>query len=490
MRGLRRRTALLAAIGTAVGVQLLGAPPSSAAATCGDTVASSGVHGHRLPRHPAAGATLTGTTEVTATATREPAGAAVIDRVNFWWGPGTAPTYLLADHDAPYRMVLDTTTAAQRSGTAAGPSRHGRRRCAEPGRRQVTIDNPDPRRRTARPSTPWLGGPQQPGERFRLALVGDGVDGSPESHGVADVIAAAHPDAFAYLGDVYDRGTPYEFDTWYAGPDGFGSSLDITNPTLGNHEYMESATAAPYFEFWDEIPHYYSYDIGGWHVVVLDSNTEFGQLGVNSAQYKWLQGRPRARTPTAARCCTRTTPASPTSTASAGRVSSPSGTCWSTAAPTSSWAATRTPTSAGSRWTVSRLPSPRDLTEFVVGTGGRPILNAKHPDAPDRRRHHHAGRAAPGPRRHGRRLHLRVGRRAVHRHRHDPLPHRTEVEPHVTSTRARRRRLGTRQRDRPLGRRRPRVARHPGDHRLRRRDHHGRPAGDDVHLHRDAAAAG
>ena len=114
---------------------------------------------------------------------------------------------------------------------------------------------------------------------------------------MSDVIAAAHPDAFAYLGDVYDRGTLERVRHVVDRPRRLRARFaDITNPTLGNHEYMMSATAEPYFEYWHQIPHYYSYDVGAWHVVSLDSNTEFGQLGVNSAQYTWFKADIEANT--------------------------------------------------------------------------------------------------------------------------------------------------------------------------------------------------
>ena len=61
----------------------------------------------------------------------------------------------------------------------------------------------------------------------------------------------------------------------------------ITNPVIGNHEYRTGG-GSPYFEYWGGVPHYYSYDVGGWHVVVLDTNTEFAQTAVGSAQYQWL----------------------------------------------------------------------------------------------------------------------------------------------------------------------------------------------------------
>ncbi|MDQ1598733.1 MAG: large repetitive protein, partial [Actinomycetota bacterium] len=291
MRGLRRRTALLVAIGTALGAQVLGAVPSAAAGNCVRWTPTTGVFYDVTVciDIPTPGSTISGRTEITATVTFNAPTTVVLDRMVFFRGASTAATaYLLADHDAPYRMVLDTTRYPNGTTTFTARPVFVGGAVPQPVNTQVTIDNPAPPPPDDETFTPRVGGPQEPGERFRLAAVGDGVDGSPESHGVVDVIAAAHPDAFAYLGDVYDRGTPTEFDTWYDDPDGYGQFADITNPTVGNHEYMQSDTAAPYFAFWHHIPHSYSYDVDGWHVVVLDSTVEFAQLGVNSAQYRWL----------------------------------------------------------------------------------------------------------------------------------------------------------------------------------------------------------
>jgi Calcineurin-like phosphoesterase/Bacterial Ig domain len=382
MRGLRRRTALLAAIGTAVGAQLLGASPSSAVSTCVNTksVASGVPYDITVCIDiPTPGATVSGTTEITATATLNAPTTAVLDRMVFFSGATTpTATYLLADHDAPYRMVLDTTRYPNGSNAfSARPVFVGG---AVPTRAsvQVSIDNP------AQPPddetfTPWLGGPKEPGERFRLALVGDGVDGSPESHGVSAVVAAAHPDAFAYLGDVYDRGTPSEFDTWYEDPVSFGQFVDITNPTIGNHEYMMSATAEPYFEYWHQIPHYYSYDVGAWHIVSIDSNTEFGQLGVNSAQYKWLKDDIEANTD---RCTLLY--------AHHARLTNVNGVSRTGLEPEWDLMVDRGGdiilgghAHTYERWLPldgDQAPVTEGLTEFVVGTGGRPILNEKHPE--------------------------------------------------------------------------------------------------------------
>jgi hypothetical protein len=364
-------------------MQVLAAPPSSAAGSCVRTARlASGV-----PYDitvcidiPTPGATISGRTEITASVTLNAPTTAVLDRMVFFSGATTATAvYLLADHDAPYRMVLDTSRYPNGSnGFSARPVFVGG---AVPDRApvQVTIDNPTPPPPDDETFTPWLGGPKEPGERFELAVVGDGVDGSPESHGVADVIENAHPDAFAYLGDVYDRGTPTEFDTWYDDPDGYGQFVDITNPTLGNHEYMMAAGAEPYFTFWHRIPHYYSYDIGAWHVAVIDSNTEFGQLAVGTPQYNWLKADIEANTD---RCTLLYAHHSRlTNVDGVSRVGlEPE---WDLMVDNGGDLMLGGHAHTYERWTPmdgEKVPVVEGLTEFVVGTGGKPILNAKHPE--------------------------------------------------------------------------------------------------------------
>jgi hypothetical protein len=364
-----------------MGAQLLGAVPSAAAGNCVRWTPTTGVFYDVTVciDIPTPGSTISGRTEITATVTFNAPTTVVLDRMVFFRGASTASTaYLLADHDPPYRMVLDTTRYANGSTTFTARPVFVGGAVPQPVNAQVTIDNPaqPPDDKTF---TPWLGGPKAPGERFRLALVGDGVDGSPESHGVSEVIAAARPDAFAYLGDVYDRGTPSEFDTWYDDPDSFGQFVDITNPTLGNHEYMMSATAESYFEYWHHIPHYYSYDVGAWHVVSIDSNTEFGQLGVNSAQYKWFKDDIEANTD---RCTLLY--------AHHSRLTNVDGVSRAGLEPEWDLMVDRGGdimlgghAHTYERWLPmdqDQVPVTEGLTEFVVGTGGRPILNAKHPE--------------------------------------------------------------------------------------------------------------
>jgi hypothetical protein len=93
---------------------------------------------------------------------------------------------------------------------------------------------------------------------------------------------------------VYERGTKEEFHDCYEPT--WGQFKDRTRPALGNHEYI-TANAAPYFEYWGDKAGppgkgYYSYDIGAWHIVVLNTNCKAPGVGgceKGSAQEVWLK---------------------------------------------------------------------------------------------------------------------------------------------------------------------------------------------------------
>jgi hypothetical protein len=132
-----------------------------------------------------------------------------------------------------------------------------------------------------------------------VAAAGDiacrpGTDPAPDRchhQQTSDQLAAAAPDAVAMLGDAqYERGAPEEWSeyerTW-------GRLRDRTRPTVGNHEYG-TANATTYFGYFGQGAGaldrgYYSYDLGAWHVVVLNSNCGFVPCFVDSAQERWLR---------------------------------------------------------------------------------------------------------------------------------------------------------------------------------------------------------
>ncbi len=127
-----------------------------------------------------------------------------------------------------------------------------------------------------------------PGQPLIVAAVGDGSGGDPGEAQVVSLVATWNPNLFLYLGDVYERGTAAEFYNWYRPDNFFGRFSAITDPTVGNHEYL-SPGAKPYFDFWGNIPPYYSFNADGWHFISLDSNVSKIGVGPGSAQYQWLQ---------------------------------------------------------------------------------------------------------------------------------------------------------------------------------------------------------
>ena len=100
------------------------------------------------------------------------------------------------------------------------------------------------------------------------------------------------PGTVMAIGDLaYPDGTPENFacydKTW-------GREKMRTRPAVGNHEF-HSAGATYYFQYFgiaagDSNKGYYSYELGTWHIVVLNSECEqVGGCGTGSAQEKWLR---------------------------------------------------------------------------------------------------------------------------------------------------------------------------------------------------------
>lgn len=94
------------------------------------------------------------------------------------------------------------------------------------------------------------------------------------------------------LGDLqYERGASDAFAASY--DPSWGRLKSITRPVAGNHEYG-TAGASGYFSYFGSAAGtpgqgYYSYDIGSWHLIALNSNCSTAHCAPGSAQLNWLQ---------------------------------------------------------------------------------------------------------------------------------------------------------------------------------------------------------
>jgi len=74
----------------------------------------------------------------------------------------------------------------------------------------------------------------------------------------------------------------------------WGRVKNRTRPATGNHEFR-AAGATPYFEYFgaaagDPKTGYYSYELGAWHIIVLNSECkDVGGCEAGSPQEKWLR---------------------------------------------------------------------------------------------------------------------------------------------------------------------------------------------------------
>jgi hypothetical protein len=110
-----------------------------------------------------------------------------------------------------------------------------------------------------------------------------------EDEATANLIDTIAGTVFTLGDNAYPHGRAEDFANCYE--PNWGRFKDRTRPVLGNHEY-ETAFAAGHFDYYgesaagDRTKGYYSYDLGSWHVVVLNSNIT---ASATSAQVAWLR---------------------------------------------------------------------------------------------------------------------------------------------------------------------------------------------------------
>lgn len=123
-------------------------------------------------------------------------------------------------------------------------------------------------------------------------LIGTGdIARCPTEHGAektAEIIDTIPGVVFTAGDNVYESGTVDELARCYEPT--WGRFKSRTRPAFGNHDSY-SASGAAYYDYWGDRAGprglgYYSYDIGPWHVVVINVMIDHG---AGSQQERWLR---------------------------------------------------------------------------------------------------------------------------------------------------------------------------------------------------------
>jgi hypothetical protein len=118
-----------------------------------------------------------------------------------------------------------------------------------------------------------------------IALCGSNLANAEATSRLLDGIPGT---VFTTGDNTQTSGTAEEFRDCYSPT--WGRHRSRTRPTPGNHDYG-SANGAAYYEYFGDAAGpagrgYYSYDLGGWHIVSLNGNASMSE---GSAQANWLR---------------------------------------------------------------------------------------------------------------------------------------------------------------------------------------------------------
>jgi Bacterial Ig-like domain/Calcineurin-like phosphoesterase len=128
-------------------------------------------------------------------------------------------------------------------------------------------------------------------------FVGAGDIASCKSGGdeeTADLLETIPGTVYTTGDNAYESGTATEFEECYTPSWGRPTIRDRTYPVVGNHEYKTEG-ARGYFDYFgaragDPTKGYYSYNLGEWHVVALNSMCEkVGGCDARSPMVAWLE---------------------------------------------------------------------------------------------------------------------------------------------------------------------------------------------------------
>jgi uncharacterized protein YjdB len=121
-----------------------------------------------------------------------------------------------------------------------------------------------------------------------LVGAGDIASCTNNDEATAKLLDAIDGTVFTAGDNAYDNGSAADYSSCYDPT--WGRHKSRTRPAPGNHEYNTTG-ATGYFDYFgsaagDRSRGYYSYDLGAWHIVVLNSNLA---MGAGSPQETWLR---------------------------------------------------------------------------------------------------------------------------------------------------------------------------------------------------------
>jgi hypothetical protein len=127
-----------------------------------------------------------------------------------------------------------------------------------------------------------------------LLAAGDIAECDHEGDEATARILAQYPAAtIAPLGDLaYDEGSDADFENCY--DPSWGEFRERTRPATGNHDHS-TTNAQGYWNYFGEKGgpydrYYYSYDLGAWHVIVLNSDCwRIDGCALDDPQIQWLR---------------------------------------------------------------------------------------------------------------------------------------------------------------------------------------------------------
>lgn len=210
-----------------------------------------------------AGDTLSGTFQWTATTTTTTRMASVSFRVD--------GTQRCRDTTSPWACTLDTRTLAN------GRHTFSVRSTAQDGHTTSDSDAATVSNGSSQPPPPPSSSDPV------IAGAGDIANAANNGEPTARLLDQINPTVVYTTGDnAYPDGTLAQYNAYYHPT--WGRHKAKTKPTPGNHEYHTSG-APGYFAYFP-VPAYYSYNLGSWHLIALNSEIS---VSSGSTQEQWLR---------------------------------------------------------------------------------------------------------------------------------------------------------------------------------------------------------